>query len=72
MKSIETKEVKTVNNKTLIVTVDISKMTNVGYCRCPDGTETKPFKFNNNGQGGSTPFLWRKIVPNFFVLISTL
>ena len=40
MKSIETKKVKTVNGKTLIVTVDISKATNVGYCRCPDGTDT--------------------------------
>ena len=59
MKSIETKKVKTVNNKTLIVTVDISKRTNVGYCRCPDGTDTKPFKFNNNGQGFN--YLWNQI-----------
>ena len=51
MKSIETKKVRTINNKTLIVTVDISKRTNVGYCRCPDGTDIKPFKFDNNGQG---------------------
>lgn len=59
MKSIGTKKVKTVNNKTLIVTVDISKMTNVGYCRCPDGTETKPFKFKNNGQGFN--YFWNRI-----------
>ncbi len=60
MKSIETKRVETVNNKTLIVTVDISKMTNVGYCRCPDGTDTKPFKFNNNGQGFN--YYWERII----------
>ncbi|ODS29852.1 MAG: transposase [Candidatus Scalindua rubra] len=59
MKSIETKKVKAVNNKTLIVTVDISKRTNVGYCRCPDGTDTKPFKFNNNGQGFN--YFWNRI-----------
>ena len=59
MKSIETKRVETVNNKTLIVTVDISKMTNVGYCRCPDGTGTKPFKFNNNGHGFN--YFWNRI-----------
>src|SRR3989338_105208 len=59
MKSIETKKVKTVNNKTLIVTVDISKTTNVGYCRCPDGTDTKPFRFNNNGQGFN--YFWNRI-----------
>ena len=60
MKSIETKKVKTVNKKLLIVTVDISKMTNVGYCRCPDGTDTKPFKFNNNGQGFN--YFWERIL----------
>jgi len=59
VKSIETKKVKTVNKKTLIVTVDISKMTNVGYCRCQDGTDTKPFKFNNNGQGFN--YFWERI-----------
>ena len=59
MKSIETRRVETVNNKTLIVTVDISKMTNVGYCRCPDGTGTKPFKFNNNGHGFN--YFWNRI-----------
>ena len=59
MNSIETKKVKTVNDKTLIVTVDISKATNVGYSRCPDGTDTKPFKFNNNRQGFN--YFWNRI-----------
>ncbi len=60
MKSIKTKKVKTINKNILIVTVDISKMTNVGYCRCPDGTDTKPFKFNNNGQGFN--YYWERII----------
>ena len=34
MNDIQTKKVKVINKETLIVTVDISKVTNVGYCRC--------------------------------------
>lgn len=37
MRNIQTKKVKIVNNETLIVTVDIGKVKNFGYCRCPDG-----------------------------------
>ncbi len=48
---IKTKKLKVVNEKTLIVTVDIGKVTNRGYCRLPDGTEVKPFEFFNSGQG---------------------
>ncbi len=59
MRSIQTKKVKIVNNETLIVTVDISKTTNVGYCRCPNGIEVKPFGFINNGQGFSV--FWNRI-----------
>ena len=51
MNKIETKKLKKVNEKTLIVTVDIGKTTNTGYGRCPDRTEIKPFEFSNNGQG---------------------
>ena len=40
-----------VNLKALIVTVDIGKKTNMGYCRFPDGTEIKPFEFFYNGWG---------------------
>ncbi len=49
--NIKTKKLKRVNDKTLIASVDISKATHVGYCRCPDGTEMKPFNFFNNGRG---------------------
>ncbi len=58
MKDINTKKLKRVNERTLIVTVDVSKMKNSGYCRCPDGTDIKPFEFFNNGRGFQE--LWEK------------
>ena len=51
MKDVNTKKLKRVNEKTLLVTVDVSKMKHTGYCRCPDGTDIKPFEFFNNGRG---------------------
>ncbi len=57
MKDIQTKKVKVINKETLIVTIDISKVTNVGYCRCPNGIDVKPFGFLNNGQGFESPIL---------------
>ncbi len=54
MKDIETKKVRVINKETLIVTVDIGKVTNVGYCRCPNGKDIKPFSFMNNSQGFNT------------------
>lgn len=48
---IEPKKLKVVNSKTLIVTVDIGKTTPMGYCRCPDRSEVKPFEFANNRVG---------------------
>ena len=54
MNKIETKKLKKVNQKALIVKVDIGKTTNMGYGRCPDRTEIKPFEFFNNGQGGQS------------------
>jgi transposase len=51
MSKIKTKGRKIVNEKTLLVTVDIGKTMNMGYCRCPDKTEVKPFEFQNGYQG---------------------
>jgi len=51
VEKIETKKHKVVNEKTLIVAVDIGKVVNTGYCRCPNGTEVKPFAFSNNRHG---------------------
>ena len=51
MKEIRTKKLRMINEKTLLVTVDIGQVINAGYCRCPDGYEVKPFEFYNNGRG---------------------
>jgi transposase len=51
MNKIKTKGRRIVNEKTLLVTVDIGKTMNMGYCRCPDKTEVKPFEFQNGYQG---------------------
>lgn len=51
MKRIETKNKSIVNEKTLIVTVDIGKRSNTGYCRCPDRTEVRSFMFSNTHDG---------------------
>jgi|TARA_B100001971_G_scaffold208485_1_gene230390 transposase len=59
MKEIQAKKFKKINNKTLIATVDIGKNTMMGYWRCPDGTEGKPFEFFNNGRGFNK--FWKKI-----------
>lgn len=51
MNPIETKKCRIVKDKTLIVTIDIGKETNTGYCRCPSGKDMKPFDFSNNADG---------------------
>jgi transposase len=51
MKDIKIKKAKLIKGKTLIVTVDIGKIMNTGYWRCPDGQECKPFEFFNDGRG---------------------
>lgn len=44
---------------TLLVTVDIGKVKNFGYYRCPDGTDISTFDFANCGEGFKT--FWSKI-----------
>lgn len=51
MNTIETKKRRIVNDKTLIVAVDIGKSMDTGYCRCPSGKDSKPFDFSNNAEG---------------------
>jgi transposase len=58
-KIIETKKLRIVNAKTLIVAIDIGKTTDTGYCRCPDGKDIKPFEFSNNADGFRR--LWDRI-----------
>lgn len=40
-----------INEKTLLATVDFGKFRNVGYCRCPDGSELSSIEFCNSGEG---------------------
>jgi transposase len=58
MRNGNTKKLKRISEKTLLVTVDMGKMTHTGYCRCPDGIEEKPFEFSNSRKGYKE-FWWR-------------
>jgi transposase len=49
--TIETKKHRIVKDQTLVVTIDIGKTTNTGYCRCPSGKDMKPFEFSDNAEG---------------------
>ena len=51
MKNSKPKKQRIVNDKTLIVAIDIGKMSNTGYYRYPDGTEGRAFVFPNTHQG---------------------
>lgn len=47
MNHVTTKKVKTINEKTMIATIDIGKTVHYGYFRAPNGQEVKPFAFHN-------------------------
>ena len=49
MKRMKTKKSTVVNEKTLIVAVDIGKTIHWGYFRTPGNMEIKPFPFHNSG-----------------------
>jgi len=51
VKIIKAKRYEIVNGKMLLVAVDLGKTLNMGYCRCPNGVEVKPFEFSNNARG---------------------
>ncbi len=53
------KKIKRIDVQTLIVAVDIGKTKNTGYCRCPDGSDSKVFEFPNNIWGFNT--FWHRI-----------
>ena len=59
MKGRNGKKVRVVNEKMLIVAVDIGKSTNYGYMRGPQGQEKKPFSFTNGGEGFKV--FWNKV-----------
>jgi len=60
MEKSRTKKLKTVNEKTVIVTIDIGKSIHHGYFRGPDGRDIKPFPFYNGQQ--SYEEFWMKIL----------
>jgi transposase len=47
MKNTKTEKLQTVNEKTMIVAIDIGKAIHYGYFRGPDGQDIKPFPFYN-------------------------
>jgi len=59
MKSNLSKRKGIINEKTLIATIDFGKTKNVGYCRCPDGTELSSMEFTNTGEGFKK--FWSKV-----------
>jgi transposase len=48
VKNTKTEKLKTVNEKTIIVAIDIGKTIHYGYFRGPDGQDIKPFPFYNS------------------------
>ena len=60
MKRTKTKKLKVVNEKTLIVAVDIGKVVHYGYFRGPQGHDIKPFPFCNTQRNFKD--FWDKIV----------
>jgi len=55
----KTEKVKTINEKTLVVTLDIGKNIHYGYLRAPNGNDIKPFTVHNSRK--SFEQFWTKI-----------
>jgi len=59
MKFNKTEKVKIINEKTLIVALDIGKKVHYGYFRTPKNQDVKPFPFYNTGQSFNK--FWKKL-----------
>ena len=59
MKSIKAEKIKTINEKTLMVALDIGKKVHYGYFRTPNHQDVKPFPFYNTGQSFNK--FWEKL-----------
>ena len=59
MKSIKTKKVTKINDKTVIATLDIGKNIQYGYFRAPNGNDVKPFPFYNSKKSYNE--FWQKL-----------
>ena len=60
MRTSKAKKIKVINEKTLIVALDIGKSFHYGYFRAPNGQEVEPFKVFNTSK--SLNRLWKVIV----------
>ena len=60
MKTSKTKKIKVINEKTLIISLDIGKSFHYAYFRAPNGQEVEPFKVFNTSK--SLKQLWREIM----------
>ena len=61
-----TKKAKIVNEKVMIVAIDIGKEKNTGYCRDRNGFDIKPFEFSNTHEGFK--LLWEKVTKTKTIL----
>ncbi|MBW2090469.1 MAG: IS110 family transposase [Deltaproteobacteria bacterium] len=59
MKSIKAEKIKTINEKTLVVALDVGKKVHYGYFRTPKNQDVKPFPFYNTGQSFNK--FWQKL-----------
>ncbi len=59
MSKIKSQKIKSVNNETMIVTLDIGKGSHYGYFRAPDGQDVEPFAFYNTYD--SFHSFWKKL-----------
>ena len=59
MKSIKAEKIKTINEKTLVVALDVGKKVHYGYFRTPKNQDVKPFQFYNTGQSFNK--FWEKL-----------
>lgn len=60
MENTKPKKVKIVNEKALIVAIDIGKTIHYGYFRGPDGQDIKPFPFYNFQKSFND--FWKKVI----------
>jgi hypothetical protein len=60
MENIKTKKLKTVNEKTMIVAIDIGKSIHHGYFRGSDGQDIKVFQFSNSQKNYEE--FWVKVI----------
>lgn len=59
MSKIKSQKIKSVNDQTMIVTLDIGKGSHYGYFRAPDGQDVEPFAFYNTYD--SFRSFWKKL-----------